>query len=407
MNPSTDLIEELPGSEVPELDTHEPEAAPSRRARLLAVGRDLRLGALVYVGALALLLCVALANDALRHHSLAGQFVNWDGRWYWWIAADGLPHHLLHVQTRLGFMPLYPLCMWVLSRIFGCSLVFAGVIISAVGGLITALLVQRLASGWWGESAGRRAVILFCAFPGLVVFSMVYSEGMLLPLAAGCILALERKRWLFAGALAAVATAVEPDALALVVVCLVSAILEIRRRGLQDRRARRSLLAPLLAPIGAVAYAGFLWAWTGTPFATYITQHSGWSEKTDPLALLHLIEALVSRIDLNHFNHPTINLNLVVGVGGAVVLIAGLVMLLSNPRQISPEALTWTLGIGFLALTSEYVWPNPRLLITAFPAILVFAQRLRGRSYVALVALNVILLAGLSALTYVGVTLRP
>lgn len=402
MNPTSDLVEELPLEVVPS----DVELTPPRRRPRLP-SSEVCVGVAAYVGALAVLFAVVLANDALRHHSLASQLVNWDGRWYWWIAAHGYPHHLLHHQTRLGFMPLYPLCMWAISQIFGCSLIAAGVILSATGGLIAALLVQRLASGWWGESAGRRAVLLFCLFPGAVVFSMVYGEGILLPLAAGCILALERRRWLLAGVLAAVATAVEPDALALVLVCAVSAILEIRRRGSQDREARRSLLAPLLAPVGAVAYAGFLWAWTGTPFATYITQHAGWREKTDPLALLHLIEALVSQISFTHFDHPTINLNLVIGVAGAIVLVAGLALLLSNPRQISPEAMTWTLAISFLALTSEYVWPNPRMLITAFPVVLVFAQRLRGKPYVALLAGNAAALAGLSALTYVGVTLRP
>lgn len=408
MNPPTDLIEDAPLEEDAELAAKEiPSAPASRRTRLAAATSGMRVGALVYVGALALLLCVAEANDVFRHHSLASQAVNWDGRWYYWIAASGYPHHVLHMQTRLGFMPLYPLCMWLVSQVFGCSLVVAGVIVSAIGGFITALLVQRLTTGWWGEETGRRAVVLFCLFPGAVVFSMVYSEGLLLPLAAGCILALERRRWLLAGALAGVATAVEPDALALVVVCAVSAIIELRRLGLRNRVARRSLLAPLLAPAGAVTFAGFLWAWTGTPLATYTTQHYGWSEKTDPLALLHLVEALVSKIDFNHFNHPTINLNLVIGVVGATVLIAGLAMLLANPRQISPEALTWTIVIGLLALTSEYVWPNPRLLITAFPAVLVFAQRLRGKPYGALIASSALLLAGLSALTYVGVTLRP
>ncbi len=68
----------------------------------------------------------------------------------------------------------------------------------------------------------------------------------------------------------------------------------------------------------------------------------------------------------------------------------------------------WTLGIALLiAVTSEYVPPNPRLLITAFPVVLVYAYRLRGRSFDWLLAVNVVLLAGLSALTFHNVTLRP
>jgi hypothetical protein len=407
MNPAS--VEELPPA------TEELSLAPApifpvepgHRGRVAAAIREYRLGATVYLGSLALLFCIALINGALRHVSLTGQLKNWDGRWYYWVAASGYPHHVVHAQTQLGFMPLYPLSMRAVSSVFGCSLIVAGVILSAVGGFIAAILVQRLAIGWWGEESGRRAVVLFCVFPGAVVFSMMYSEGLLLPLAAGCILALERRRWVLAGVLAGIATAVEPDALALVLVCAVSAILELRRRGFRDRQARRSLLAPLLAPVGALAFAGYLWAWTGTPFATYITQHYGWSERTDPLALLNLVEVLVSHISLSHFNQPTIDLNLVVGLIGAVVLIAGLTLLLRKPRLVSPEALTWTLAISFLAVTSEYVPPNPRLLITAFPVICVFAHRIRGRGYAALIATNVVVLAGLSALTYIGVTVRP
>jgi hypothetical protein len=46
-------------------------------------------------------------------------------------------------------------------------------------------------------------------------------------------------------------------------------------------------------------------------------------------------------------------------------------------------------------------------LITAFPAVIVPAYYLRGRGFASLAVLNGILLAGLSALTFVGTTLRP
>jgi hypothetical protein len=46
-------------------------------------------------------------------------------------------------------------------------------------------------------------------------------------------------------------------------------------------------------------------------------------------------------------------------------------------------------------------------LITAFPAVLVLAYYLKGRKFGWLLAANGALLAGLSALTFVGITLRP
>ena len=44
--------------------------------------------------------------------------------------------------------------------------------------------------------------------------------------------------------------------------------------------------------------------------------------------------------------------------------------------------------MAFLAITSEYVPPNPRMLITAFPAIMVVARYARGRLWTLLIWAN-------------------
>ena len=236
---------------------------------------------------------------------------------------------------------------------------------------------------------------------------MVYSEGLLLPLAAGCIYALERRRWVLAGILAGVATAVQPVGLALVPVCLLSALLELRRRGWSLRAARRSFLAPLLSLSGLAAFMAFLWAWTGNPMATYLAQHHGWSETTTPLSMWNMAVKLSHEISFSHFNEPTINLNLVIGLIGGVVLLTWLVLVWFARREISPEAILWTLAIAFLAFTSSNVPPLPRMLITAFPALMVVGRYAEGRTFRALVWGNGVLLAGLSLLTFYGFTLRP
>lgn len=358
---------------------------------------------------------VAAINGALRNHGLFGQLAHWDGLWYVDLAARGYPAHVLHATSTLGFFPLYPLLIWPLGHALlwvtpvstEHALELGGLILSGIGGLVATVVVQRLAQGWWGERAGRRAVVLFCLFPGSVVFSMVYAEGVALPLAAGCILALQRRRWLLAGVLAGLATAVEPEAVVLVAVCAVSAVLELRRRGWRSPAGLRSLLAPTMSLTGIAAFVAYLWAHTGTPFAFTLAQRYGWNEKTDPFALVHLARSLSNEVSLSHFNHPTINLNLVVGLAGAIVLIVLLVLLLIRWRQVSIEALLWTLGISVLAITSEYTPPNPRLLITAFPAVIVLAYYLRGRAFASLAIANGVLLVGLSALTFVGTTVRP
>jgi Mannosyltransferase (PIG-V) len=383
--------------------------------RSLQAARPYRMAVLVYLGSRALLLLVAIANG-LSDHSVLNQFTHWDGIWYARLADHGYPRYVAHGPTTLGFFPLYPVVIWALGHVFvwgpAGSLMrgiqYAGILVSTVGGLVATVLVQKLGTGWWDEASGRRAAVLFALFPGSVVFSMVYAEGILIPLAVGAILALERRRWVTAGLLTGLATATEPEALILVLVCALAAGLELRRHGWRDPAARRSLLAPALSVTGGVALLSYLWGWTGSPFATLIAQRDGWHEHGDPLALIHLLTRLSSQVSFAHFNHPTINLNLVSGLLGAIALFVMLALVWRSRREMSVEAIAWTLGISFVALTAAYPFSaNPRVLITAFPAVMVVGRYTSGWRFALVAGLSCALLAGLALLTFVGKTLRP
>ncbi len=394
------------------------ERRRSRRRRLSGAARqELLWITVVYLAARAALLLVAYLNGAFGHYNFLHELANWDGLWYRELANNGYPTHVSYLQTTLGFFPLFPITIWLVDPVFtvltGHNAIWAssvaGILISGAGGLVATILAPRLADGWWGRDVARRATILFCLFPGAVVFSMVYSEGLLLPLVAGCIYALERRRWVLAGVLAGIGTAVQPVALVLVFVCLSSSLLELHRRGWRTPAARRSLIAPVLSLSGGAAFALFLWAWTGNPFANYIAQHHGWSEKTDPLALVHLTTKLANEISFSHLDQPSVNLNLVVGLIGAVLLIVMLALLLHSRREVSIEAIVWTLGISFFAFTSEYVPPNPRLIFTAFPAVMVVARYAKGKWFTVIAWTCGLLFIGLSLLTFSGTPgpLRP
>jgi Gpi18-like mannosyltransferase len=404
----------------PDATVLDERAAPHVRIRpheraMSATRQDILWLLSIYLATRGLLLLAAYLQSSFGHNDFLHELSNWDGLWYREVANHGYLNHPSDAQTTLGFFPLFPLVIWLIEPVVmvvtGQNAIWAsslsGVFVSTVGGAVAVYFVYRLAAGWWGRATARRSTVLFVLFPGSVVFSMVYSEGLLLPLAAACIFALERRRWLLAGCLAGVATAVQPTGLILVPVCGISALLELRRRGWDWRAAREVIVAPALSLVGISAFALFLWLWTGTPLANYRAQHHGWNEKTDPFAILHLIGTLADEISLRHFNQPTINLNLVVGLIGVFLLLGMLVLLYREHRRVSTEAIVWTLGISFLALTSEFVPPNPRMLITAFPAIMVVGRYARGRTYTWLLWGNGVLLIGLSMLTFVGTTLRP
>jgi len=84
-----------------------------------------------------------------------------------------------------------------------------------------------------------------------------------------------------------------------------------------------------------------------------------------------------------------------------------LVLVYFSRRQISPEAILWTAAIGFLAFTSSNVPPLPRMLITAFPALMAVAHYVRGGGFRLFVWRTARCSSGLSLLTFVGFTLRP
>lgn len=387
-----------------------------RPRRAVAVSRLDVLGLLaIYFATRGLLLVAAYLLSSFGHHNFLHELANWDGLWYREVANQGYLSHPSYAQTTLGFFPLYPLAIWILEQPILLltahdaiwSSTVAGVMISTAGGAVATYLVYRLGCDWWDRKVAFRGAVLFVLFPGSVVFSMVYSEGLLLPLAAGCLFALGRRRWLMAGILAGFGTAVQPVGVVLIGVCAAAAIVELRRRGWQRRTLRKVIVAPLLSLTGISAFAVFLWFWTGTPFANYEAQHHGWSEKTDLFAIGHLTSKLFRELLHKVPHEPTVDLNLVVGLIGFFALLFMLVLVYFQRRHIPAAALVWTAGISFLALTSEYVPPNPRMLITAFPALMAVARYAEGRSWRLLVWSNGALLIVLSLLTFYGTTLRP
>ena len=82
-------------------------------------------------------------------------------------------------------------------------------------------------------------------------------------------------------------------------------------------------------------------------------------------------------------------------------------LLYRSRREVSLPAAVWSLGIMFLAFTSENVPPNPRLVITAFPMLMCIGRWARGPRFAVIVWTFGIALAGLSLLTFTAHILRP
>jgi hypothetical protein len=106
-------------------------------------------------------------------------------------------------------------------------------------------------------------------------------------------------------------------------------------------------------------------------------------------------------------HHPGINLNYASGVFGAIFLILALWLIARTHPRISEPAMAWTAWVSVLILTSWNTPPNPRMLLCAFPALMVVAYHLRGKAYARMIAASTALLFVMSTVTFVGNALRP
>jgi Mannosyltransferase (PIG-V) len=380
------------------IDVADPLARPTVTHTALAWLRSGGWPYAVYFASRLILLLVALLDTVLTHRSLGQELSLYDGRWYLKLVNHGYPHQALSAKSTLGFLPLYPLVIRGLSVITSSPLA-AALLVAVAGGLLATVLVQRLATHWWGEETARKAVLVFCLFPGAIVFSMAYSECLTLPMVLGCLLALCNGRWVTAGVLASLAGMVEPTALVLIPVCVGVSLQHIAAQGWHNRSALRSLAAPVLAPLGIGAFAIYLWIRTGTPLASYRAQSDGWHQG-GPIALLSEPEA---RRLLSHpasvFGH-LLNLSLWNGLLGSVFFFVALVALVRVRRELSPGTMIWTCGLGAITLWSAMSLTNARMLLIAFPAVIVWARTLTSRQFPVFLGIETALLVVTSALTY-------
>jgi len=358
-------------------DTRVPESR-SRPARWVPVT------ALVVYLACRVVTVVAVAiADLTTRNSVVFDLTRWDGVWFLRAVQSGYPSHLPmvdgHVAANpIAFFPMFPL----LVRAGAATGLPAGVVallLSGITGLTAVWAVGLVARRLAGDAAGARAALLFAVFPGTFAFSFPYSEGIVITAVAFGLLALLDQRWWLAGLLGAVATAASPVALVFVVSCAWSAGSAIRRE-----RRFRALVAPLLTPLGFLAYMVYLWRHTGELMAWRLTERGGWHSY--PSATYPL--RIVGRFLANPLS-PTMTGQIL--VAGTVAAVIGVVLMVKERQP--PPVLLYGLCSAGAAAVSLPVGLRPRFLMLAFPMVIAAGTRYSGWTHRILVGLSVILLA--------------
>jgi hypothetical protein len=362
----------------------EPGGRPAIRAWAALAARPVG----IYLASRAVVLTAIWMASRMPPPDRVGHMVTfWDSGWYISTARQGYPAVLPMVdghvaQSNIAFSPGFPLCIRVVHLV-GFSYDMAALLVAGAAGMVAVVLLWLLLRRMWGDAAADRGVALFCFFPGAFVLSGAYAEPLMLALAVGSLLMLLSRRWVLAGVLAALATATTPHALALVPACAWGAATAIRQR-----REWSALAAPVLAPLGFIAFLAFLWHRTGMPDA-YLRTHEAWD--------VHLAVADTWHKFSDFSHHPLLDMNITVAVAGTLVL-AVMLVLLVRARPPGP-VLAYTLGIVLPVMVTATMGARPRFLLTAFPLVAGLGRWLRGNAFAAVLAGSATLLGCFTVLS--------
>jgi hypothetical protein len=287
---------------------------------------------------------------------------SWDGLWYLRIIRAGYPHVVQPNVTydvddaRAAFFPAYPMLVRGVDTVLPGGDTVAALFTNFVLGAIAVLLVGLLARELFGVRIAERSMVLMALFPGSFVLSFAYTEALLITLAAGCLWFLLKRQWALAGLLAALGTATRPNGIALIAACAIASFFAIR-----DRREWRSLIAPLLAPIGFVGFMLWIDAHTGERGVWFRVQTEAWGEGTS-------FGLTAIRRTLKAFTHPlTSPTNTITAV--SVVTLVVLLWLLYKHRLPS-YCTAYVVVVVLLMLLPSTVTARPRFLFTAFPLLI-------------------------------------
>ena len=301
-----------------------------------------------------------IPKSALR--PMLDVLTSWDGAWYMRIAENGYPRHVQpHVtfevmDARAAFFPAYPTLVRGVDRVLPGSTAVAALSVNFLLGAAAVLLVGLIARRLYGAEVAEKAMVLTAIFPGAFVLSFAYSEALLITLAAGCLLCLMDRRWLAAGVLAALGTAARPNGLALCAACAIAALIAIRKD-----REWRSLIAPLLSPVGFVAFQVWLGIHAGETGVWFRVQREAWAEGTSFgfTAINRSVQA---------FAHPLRSPADIITAVSVLAMLA-LLWMLWRYRLPGPQ-IAYIAGILVLMLAPSTVTARPRFLYTAFPLLI-------------------------------------
>jgi len=338
-------------------------------------------------------------------------WIAWDGSWYAAIAQRGYQD-----PQSAAFFPAYAYLLRAASAVTG-SVAVAGVMLSLVCAAAAMIVLYRMTAARFGSSMAVWSVAFLSLCPASLYLGVVYSESLLLMLVVASVALAERRLWVGAcvvGALAALTRNIG----VFVVLPLLFVYAEqrgwswtsVRLRWPDD--ARLAWLA--VVPGGLGLYMASLWSRFGDPFA-FLTVQDAWDRSLTPppVTVWRAIGQFGHAVRSTAQHWPVSSAWMGPGGDGQwmyamvllpfVAFIVAVTVLVAAWRRLPAAYNAWALVVVLVPLFSparnQALLSYPRFLLVGFP-LFIGAALLTARMPLVrwtLLGASVLLLAWLSA----------
>ncbi|WP_116998534.1 hypothetical protein [Desertimonas flava] len=321
--------------------------------------------------------------------------MQWDGRWFHSIASSGYPRNipeslgsLRGTGATLGSLPLLPWTARGFDVIWPGGVDDALIAVMVPISLAAVVMVGAVARDLYDADVARRAMVLFCFYPGAMALTWPSAEPLLVLFAAAAFACMHRRRWLLAGAFAAVGALASPHAVALVFACLAAAVVAVA-----VRREWRALWSLLAAPLALIAFYAWFANHTGVAAGWWRIQRQSWYEgwnwgETTARYVWRFVDNPLAADQGAVYGHTAL---------AVASLVAGLYCAVR--RRIPAPMIVYCVVIAVMMLGSDNLTARPRLVLAAFPlaiAVAAWWPRRRHLAFGGLVLLSTSVLVGYS-----------
>ena len=316
---------------------------------------------------------------------------DWDGNWNEMVANDlysPLGAGWVSPHMKLAFFPVLPVTVHVLHLITGVGVHVIGPVVSMALACAAFVVLARYLAHKVGDDVAVVACTLMLFSPNAFVLSMFYTEGLFLLLATLTLQSLDDRRWVRAGLLALLAGLSRPTGFVLFVPCLVAAIVELRR----DGGTRRAVVAPLLAPLGFLAWLAYVAHTTGAIGGYFTIQRVAWSAQIDGgAAFVRGVGDLIQLGDHNLDVKLSVLAVLLLGVGGVWLAVR---------QRMNPVWIAFAAALTIVTAINERQASGWRFLLPAFPLFVAWARAIPRRYQSMVVATSAVVMG---AMFYVSI----